>query len=386
MAAAAFPTTEKFRLLDLASFEVLDTETEDPFDELVELAGQICNCPISLISLVDKERQWFKATKGTELRQTPRDLAFCAHAILQEEVFVVEDTLADARFYDNPFVTGNHQVRFYAGAPIVSPDGNNLGTICILDNRPRSLSASQERALVILSNQVTQLLELRKKNMLIRERAEEIIKLKTKTIESVLAAQEEEKKMIASNLHEDLAQGVASSIFYLQTAESDQNQAAGLIKFAKKQLQEILRNMQSLSYSITPHVIDLLPPKDLVAEYTEKIAGTYHFDLSISTSGTNQGTAANAISAIRVIEEWCKVLSSKKDVRRVAISVNTEEEFEVLINDDGQLLQFALFEQKIYDSLIYERVQASGGSITYAHRPAGGNTLSVTLPFTLQAV
>jgi PAS domain S-box-containing protein len=153
---------ESERLVALAQLEIMDTLAEQEFDELTLIASQICNTPIALISLVDDKRQWFKSKVGLGANETPKDIAFCAHAILQDEVFVIEDSFLDERFSDNPLATGAPHVRFYAGAPLISPSDNlPLGTLCVIDNQPRIISDSQKKTLMALSHQVTKLLELR---------------------------------------------------------------------------------------------------------------------------------------------------------------------------------------------------------------------------------
>ncbi len=154
---------EAHRLAALREYRILDTLPEQSFDDLTSVASIICETPIALVSLVDENRQWFKSRVGIDAEETPRDLAFCAHAIHERSVLVVNDTLEDARFADNPLVTGDPKIRFYAGAPLVEPQGHALGTICVIDRVPRELSVEQSGALESLSRQVVAQLELRKR-------------------------------------------------------------------------------------------------------------------------------------------------------------------------------------------------------------------------------
>jgi len=163
---APLPVNEARRLLALESYNILDTSPEQGFDDLVLLASQICETPIALVSLVAGERQWFKSRIGLEAEETPRELSFCAHALLQpDDVFHVPDARTDARFSDNALVTGEQNIQFYAGAPLVTPDGDVLGTLCVLDNKPRELSPSVEKALRALARQAVNQLEMRRNLM-----------------------------------------------------------------------------------------------------------------------------------------------------------------------------------------------------------------------------
>ena len=156
--------SEKERLSALYSYAVLDTEQEAAFDNIVLLASQICNTPVSLISLIDQDRQWFKAKQGFTLSETPRSVSFCDHAILQKGVMCINDATKDERFSDNPLVTGDPHIRFYAGAPLVTSEGYAFGTLCVIDQQARQLSEEQLFALQTLSQQVVSQLELRHKN------------------------------------------------------------------------------------------------------------------------------------------------------------------------------------------------------------------------------
>jgi GAF domain-containing protein len=155
------PANEVERLRTLRAYKILDTKPEERFDDLTKLAALICGVPISLISLIDSDRQWFKSKFGLEVSETPRAQAFCTHAIMQPEMFVVPDASQDERFALNPLVTGETHIRFYAGAPLAARDGHLLGTLCVIDRVPHTLSEGQKEALKILSRMVIANIELR---------------------------------------------------------------------------------------------------------------------------------------------------------------------------------------------------------------------------------
>jgi signal transduction histidine kinase len=164
MISAELHPQETQRMEELLRYEVLDTDDEKALDELTQLASAICGTPISLISLVDKDRQWFKSRVGLDAPETSRDIAFCSHAILQDHIFEVPDTLEDERFADNPLVTGAPDIRFYAGAPLISKSGMPIGTLCVIDSEPHKLDEKQQLALNTLAKQVVSQLELRLHN------------------------------------------------------------------------------------------------------------------------------------------------------------------------------------------------------------------------------
>ncbi|MCZ2473917.1 PAS domain S-box protein [Aquirufa ecclesiirivi] len=199
------PQHEEDRLKALLHYNILDTISEEEFDDLTQLASSICQVPIALISLIDKDRQWFKSRIGISEQETSRDISFCQYTIMGDSIFEVQNTLQDDRFITNPFVTGKDEIRFYAGAPLLNPDGYPIGSLCVLDRVPRQLTDEQKKSLQTLSKQVINQLELRQKNIQLKNEiaslAKDALEVLTKELNSYKLALDQTSCIIITDEH-----------------------------------------------------------------------------------------------------------------------------------------------------------------------------------------
>ncbi len=382
MIIAQIPIDEQLRLDELFSFNILDTGEDKEFNELVELAAQICDCPISQISLIDEKRQWLKAHVGSVPVETDRDLTFCSHTILQNDVMVVEDVSKDERFHDNPLITEAGDIKFYAGAPIFSANGYKLGTLCIIGPHPRKLSKEEERALKILSNQASKLLELHKKNNLIRKRAAEMVALKTQMLHAVVDGIEEDKLNIATSLHEDFAQRIAGSLFLLSTARDNEKQRLSMLQSAQDALQELLTDVRDYCYKLSPLKVAFVTAAQLIKDYIEMTAGTYSFAIQVEIAKEqSEQTSNNAITSIKIIEEWLRILCVNKKPKNVTINIASNNNFEISIIDDSPITDVEEFHQGASYISLLERVEYKHGEIDLAETENGNNRLKIVLPY-----
>ncbi|MEJ8819047.1 GAF domain-containing sensor histidine kinase [Lacibacter sp. H407] len=383
MIIAQIPRSEEIRLADIQLYDILDTEPETAFDELRELAAQICNCPVSLITLIDKDRQWFKSKQGidNDISETSRDLSFCSHAILNTDVMIVDDLSKDERFFDNPFVAGEMNVRFYAGAPIVSPTGQNLGTICVLDTKPRTLSPMQERALELLSNQVTMLLELRLKSKVIEQRSAELIKLKNQAMSHLIREQDEENLSVARELHENIAQELAAGRLYLNMAADSENNRLENIQEASNAITSALNDVKNLSYNISPTTLNQVPIRVLMEDFLYQKQETYSFTVQLKIVGdTETVDFAQSMNCAKIAESWLQVLQADNEIRHVTIRLHITNQIEICIEDDASKRFVKQREKDLISNIVYYRVVSMNGVIHFSEADTKTNRFCVTFP------
>lgn len=229
--AYPLPSDEPGRLAALKAYDVLDTPPEETLDDLIALTAELCQVPIALITLVDETRQWFKAKVGIEFQQTPRDVAFCAHAICYPDVFVVPDAMADERFARNPLVTAEPHIRFYAGAPLVTPGGHAVGSLCIIDRQPRELHPDHERVLRVLSRHVVAQLELRR-SFAERQRTEEALTRSHAELESRVREQAAELNAVVERVRAEDAERLRAEEASYRRSDQLLRFGAALLKLA----------------------------------------------------------------------------------------------------------------------------------------------------------
>lgn len=312
---------EPERLKSLHRLCVLDTETEERFDDITALAGQICQTPISLVSLVDTDRQWFKSHHGLNLSETDLSRSVCVYAIQTDEVLVIEDTQDDPRTVENPLVTGELNMRFYAGAPLIGSDGLPYGSLCVIDTKPRRLSPEQVSALVRLARQVVHLLE-----------AEITIQEREAALEHAETLKSEIDHRVANSLQQ------VAVLLRLQARSVKNDEAVAAIEVARKRIEAISSFHRTISAASDGFSVSL---SDAIGRMTTDLAAVLPPRVTLEADVPDVQIGARfAIGLAMILNEF--VTNSQKyafpDGRagriRVAGDVS-DETVSLVIEDDG---------------------------------------------------
>ncbi len=381
MQTARIPIDEELRLKDLLSYDILDTADESDYDELLELTTHICDCRSATITFIDKERQWFKSRINVPHAEGPRDISFCAHTILQENVMVVHNTKKDERFHDNPDVTGGLKIGFYAGAPILSSKGYKLGSVCVIDQKPKAeLTAQQKAALKVIANQVSKLLELRLKNKQIIENTEALVIAEKKIAQLNMQAEEDEKSHIATELHENFAQTLAAVNMYLGFAESSGDLTEHFIQKSKESITFMIQELKALSKTLIPTTFHNANYMGLIEDHAREFCKVNNIHLYFKhgedVTGCDHDTG---LTLFRIVQSQLKIAkSSKADC--ITIEIEKNKNLSLSVIDDGKNMEAPDTERKLLLKNIVTRTEMINGKIKTGVNEDGNNVLKVDIP------
>ncbi|WP_035336873.1 GAF domain-containing sensor histidine kinase [Dokdonia sp. PRO95] len=332
MIAPQKPTNEKKRLEVLKSYNLLDTLPEDAYDTITELASHICNTPISLVTLLDADRNFLKSRRGIDIAESPRDISFCGHAILTEEpVFIVEDARLDERFQDNPLVK-DFKAIFYAGVPLRTSDGYALGTLCVYDHKPRTLSLEEQDALRGLAKQTVLLFEARKRNIELKEaqnettqrndRLEDFARLVAHDLKSPLASIEGLLNLLKEDYLEDNDEEFGTYIKHLDTsAKSMRDYIDGLLEYYKADTLLATKEDTTL-FTLVKDVADLHKSSNVAIKIEE--------DLKL--------VAVSAIAIDQILSNLVDNATKYNDKEKPTIQISGKESIEyytISLKDNG---------------------------------------------------
>ena len=398
MKTAPVPANEHKRLKTLHEYGILDTIQEADFDDITRIAAEVCRTPISLVSIIDAHRQWFKSRHGLITSETSRDFAFCAHAISNpEEVFIIPDTSKDERFHDNPLVTGEPHVAFYAGIPLVNPEGYALGTLCVWDIVPKNLDESQVTTLQSLARQVVCQLELKRK----------IKELNTQQAELKRAYEDLDKfASIASHDLKSPLNNIISLTHLLQegyggTLNEEGNEYIQYLNDSSYQLSEMVTGI--LKYSRSSQMItdqkEDIGIYSIIEEVTELLHVPANATIMFDREDKHIHTSRIALKQIlmNLLGNAIKYNDKPKIIIRIEVHEDkTKHTFEIKDNGYGiaeadTARIFELFErvdskdksdnsQGIGLSIVKRLVEKMGGEIKVHSVPGAGTTFTFTVP------
>ena len=388
---APVPLDESERLRALRDYGILDTLPEQEYEDIVRLAALICATPIALVSLVDSDRQWFKAKVGLNASETSRETAFCAHALLQpDQLLLIPDTRRDPRFADNPLVTDAPNIHFYAGAPLKTSAGHVLGTLCVVDTKPRELSPEQQEALFALSRQVIGQLDMRiKLNEL--EQAQRQLREVAAHQERI---KEEERTRIAREIHDELG-GVLTGIKSYLSFAIDSAQRGGLdadphlIK-ASGLADSAIETVRRVITDLRPSVLDQLGIWAALEWYSDQFTTRTGIPCRIAIKdGIDDDSVpmepTRSTALFRILQESLTNISRHAAASNVDVQVQRDEQVIVVhIRDNGKGIAASdLLKPDAWGIAgMYERARYFGGAVEINPHRDGGTEIIVRMPLT----
>jgi len=348
---------EPARLAALRAYDILDTPRESDFDDIVMLASRICDAPISVINLIDETRQWFKAETGLGVRETPLDTSLCAHVILEDDFVEIPDTLADARMADNPLCLADPGLRFYAGALLKSKSGYPIGTLCVLDNQPRTLDPLQRDALRILADQVMTQIDLR----------------------AVIANETVLRSEIDHRVKNSLQ--VVGAFVSLERRVSDDDEARASLERVERQIKIVAALHEHLGIAGITELIDLGPYLD---QAVSLIDSTLAGDISVQGNFENVAVTPREASVVATIVNELATNASKHSFKRSSGTIIlsgkrvAEAGYRLVCSDDAEQREVEAIDPGGRVGLGLKILRASvrqlGGTITATHNKEGYST------------
>ncbi|HWI19186.1 MAG TPA: GAF domain-containing sensor histidine kinase [Vicinamibacterales bacterium] len=395
MIAPPLPANEAARLSALERYDILDTEREQAYDDFTKLAAHVCGTPMALIGLIDDRRQWFKSKINMDGDETPRELTFCGHTLVDNQTLVVPDTIQDQRFHDHPSVTGAPRIRFYAGAPIVTHDGYGLGTLCVIDDKPRVLTAAQKEALEALSRQVMAHLDLRRAMMTLR------------------GAEEAKKKFVANVSHElrtpltSIRGALALTLDGDPSLDADSRDLLAAAYRSANRLLALVNDLLDLEkvgsgeLSVTKADCSLASVLERAADTIRPIAADQGLTLSIGAADVRLHGDAERLAQV-VINLLANAVRFSPKAGRITVTVEPHgDHVHIIIDDQGPGVPLAyrdtVFEpfKQVEGSAAHKKggtglglaishaiVREHGGWIVVGDAPSGGARFTIGLPVT----